>query len=126
MELIETAAAPIPLGHYSQAVKANGFVFLSGQLPLVPGGDEPMAETIEEQTRQTLENLRQILLAAGSSVDRLVSVQIFIPDVELWPPVNRIYEKFMGNHRPARSVVPTRDLHLGAMIEINAIAVTKD
>jgi len=123
MELIESAAAPIPLGHYSQAVKANGFVFVSGQLPLIPGGERRMPEGIEAQARQTLENMRQILLAAGSSVDRLVSVQIFIPDVAMWPPVNRIYEEFMGAHRPARSVIPTRDLHLGALIEINAIAV---
>lgn len=123
MELIQTAAAPIPAGHCSQAVKANGFVFVSGQLPLVPGGERPMSENIDEQTRQTLENLRNILLAAGSSVDRLVSVQIFISDVALWPHVNRVYETFMGAHRPARAVIPTRELHLGAMIEISAVAV---
>jgi 2-iminobutanoate/2-iminopropanoate deaminase len=123
IEPIHTADAPLPAGHYSQAIKANGFVFVSGQLPIVPGEERRMPDTITAQARQCLENLRAILSAAGTTVDQLVSVQLFIPDVSLWGEVNAVYEAFMGDARPARTVVPTRDLHYGALIKLNAIAV---
>ncbi|WP_454689491.1 RidA family protein [Achromobacter aloeverae] len=123
IERIQTPRAPLPAGHYSQAIKANGFIFVAGQLPFAPGPERRMPEGIEAQARQCLENLAAILEAAGSSVDRLTSVQLFIPDVALWGKVNAVYEAFMGEARPARTVVPTRDLHYGALIELNAVAV---
>ena len=123
IESISTDLAPAPLGHYSQAIKSKGFVFVAGQLPIIPGTGTQMPEGIEAQARQTLNNLKNILIAAGSSVEQIVSVQLFIPDVALWPQVNRVYQEFMAAARPARSVIPTRDLHFGALIEINAIAV---
>jgi 2-iminobutanoate/2-iminopropanoate deaminase len=82
-----------------------------------------MPEGIAGQARQCLENLRAILQAAGSSMEHLVSVQVFIPDVSLWGEVNAVYESVMGQARPARTVVPTNALHYGALIELNAVAV---
>lgn len=123
IESIETAGAPLPAGHYSQAIKANGFVFVSGQLPFAPGGPRVLPDGIAAQARQCLENVRAILVAAGTSMENLVSVQIFIPDVSLWAEVNAVYEAVMGKARPARTVVPTTALHYGALIEVNAVAV---
>jgi enamine deaminase RidA (YjgF/YER057c/UK114 family) len=85
-----------------------------------------MPAGIREQARQALENVRRIVEAAGSSIDRILCVNIFVADVESWPSVNEVYEDFMGAHRPARTVVPTGDLHLGALIEINAMAAIAD
>lgn len=123
IERIETPEAPLPGGHYSQATKANGFVFVAGQLPFIPGTERRMAEGIQAQAEQCLRNVDAILRAAGSSRQRIVSVQLFIADVALWGQVNTVYEAFMGDARPARTVVPTRELHYDALIEINAIAV---
>lgn len=127
IEFIETEAAPIPLGHYSQAVVHNDIVYVSGQLPVMPGQGATIAmpEGIEAQTRQALENLRHIVQAAGSGIDRILSVTVYIPDVNLWPGVNAVYAEFMGAHRPARTVVPTAPLHHGALIEIAAIAARR-
>jgi 2-iminobutanoate/2-iminopropanoate deaminase len=122
IEPIFTAHAPSPAGHYSQAVKANGFVFVSAQLPIAPGEERRMPDSIAAQARQCLENLRAILEAAGTRVDLLVNIQIFIPDVSLWGEVNAVYEAFMGDARPARTVVPTRELQYGALIKLNAVA----
>ncbi|WP_440588403.1 RidA family protein [Bordetella genomosp. 11] len=123
IERIETAAAPLPAGHYSQAIKANGFVFVSGQLPFPPGSKRILPDGIAAQARQCLENLQAILDAAGTTLENLVSVQIFIPDVALWAEVNAVYESVMGAARPARTVVPTTALHYGALIEVNAVAL---
>lgn len=122
LHIVATELASAPLGHYSQAMVFNDTVYVSGQLPIIPGTELSMPIGIENQARQTLRNLRMILEAAGSGIDRIVSVNIFIPDVSLWPNVNAVYTEFMGKHRPARTVVPTTPLHLGALIEISAIA----
>jgi 2-iminobutanoate/2-iminopropanoate deaminase len=121
-KFVSTDLAPKPRGHYSQAVVANGVVYVSGQLPLLPGNDVAMPTGIRDQTRQALENVRQILEAAGSSVDRILCVNVFVTDVASWPGVNEVYQEFMGAHRPARTVVPSGDLHFGALVEINAMA----
>ena len=123
MHFIETVNAPLPAGHYSQAVAANGFVFVSGVLPLMPGQPGIIPEGIEAQFRQAFGNLREVLQAAGSSLDKLVNVQIFIPDIGLWPMVNAAYRELMGEHKPARTVVPCGALHYGALIEVNAVAL---
>lgn len=124
MKLIETSDAPLPAGHYSQAVVANGFIFVAGILPIVPGGGRTIPDGVEAQMRQVLANLRAILTAAGSDMHKLTSVQIFVPSVELWAEINAVYSEALGAHRPARTVVPSGPLHYGALVELNAIATT--
>ena len=124
MKLIETGDAPRPAGHYSQAVVANGFVFVAGILPVVPGGERRIPDGIEAQMRQVLTNLRAILTEAGSDMHKLTSVQVFIPSIELWGEVNALYSEALGAHRPARTVIPCGPLHYGALVEVNAIATT--
>ena len=126
MQIIETPNAPIPGGHYSQAIVHNGFAFVAGQLPMVPGATTHVVGTIEEQTEQVLRNIEAVLKAAGSSLDQVVQMTIYVSDMELWGRVNVAYAKVMGDHRPARAVVPVNDLHFGYQIEVQAIgAVTE-
>jgi 2-iminobutanoate/2-iminopropanoate deaminase len=126
METVATNTAPTPAGHYSQAVVHGDLVFVSGQLPIDPRSEENLAVSIEEQTRQALRNMAEILDAAGSGIDRVLKTTVYISDMELWGRVNRVYAEFFGEHRPARAVVPTRDLHFGFTIEIEAIATIKE
>ena len=123
IEHILTEKAPLPRGHYAQATKANGFVFVSGQLPLTGDGTAALAQGLEAQVRQALTNVREVLLAAGTDVGRLLSVQIYVSDIELWPRVNKLYEEFIGYPAPARTVVQCGHLHYGAYIEISAVAL---
>ncbi|MGY6273736.1 RidA family protein [Achromobacter denitrificans] len=129
MELIHTPKATPPAGHYSQAVRANGFVFVSGQLgflpPAAPGERPALAAGAAGQTREALRSVAAILEAAGSSLAAVVSVTVYVPDVALWEEVNLAYEEGFGGHRPARAVVPTRGLHYGALVEISVIALSE-
>lgn len=125
MHKVSSPHAPAPAGHYSQATVAAGLVFVSGQLPLRPPSME-IPEGIEAQLIQAMRNVEQILLAAGTSLAKLVSVQLFITDVGLWPEVNRVYAQLMGESKPARTIVPVGPLHYGALVEINAIAEIAD
>jgi len=121
LQTIQTPLAPAPLGHYAQGVLANGILYVSGQLPFDPAtGTLPLG--IEAQARQVLRNLLAIVEAAGGTRASITQVQVFIPDIAHWPAVNTIYSDVMGDHRPARTVVPTRELHHGALVEVNAIA----
>lgn len=122
MQLISTADAPAPAGHYSQAVVHNGVVYVAGQLAITPGQKEHRVGSITEQTEQTLRNVQAILRAAGSDLDRVLQMTIYISDIALWGEVNATYVRIMGDHRPARAVVPVKDLHYGYQIEIQAIA----
>jgi 2-iminobutanoate/2-iminopropanoate deaminase len=106
-----------PRGHYSQAVTTNGFVFVAGQLPLVAGRDDAVPAGIEAQTRQALSNVSRILEAAGSGLDKLVSVTVYVTDIADWPIVNRIYAEILGDHRPARTVAVSPQLHFGCLVE---------
>jgi 2-iminobutanoate/2-iminopropanoate deaminase len=126
IEHIVTQKAPLPRGHYAQATKANGFVFVSGQLPLVADGSVVLPEGLDAQVRQALSNLREVLLAAGTTPGRLLSVQIYVSDIENWPRVNDLYREFIGDPAPARTVVPCAQLHYGAQVEISAIALCGD
>lgn len=121
---IETPVAPAAGGHYSQAVVHNGIVYVAGQLGFVPGSDERRVGSIEEQTERALENVRAILKAAGSDLNRVLRMTIYISDIELWGPVNEVYKRVMGEHRPARAIVPVKELHYGYQIEIEATAAT--
>lgn len=122
MKTISTPGAPTPAGHYSQAVVHDGLVFVSGQLPIDPATRAPVTGSIEEQTEVVLRNLVAILEAAGSGVDKVLKTTVYVSNIELWGRVNATYAAFFGEHRPARAVVPTRDLHFGCLVEIDAIA----
>ena len=121
---VSTREAPQPAGHYSQAVVEGGFVFVAGQLPLDPvtGAIAGGPDDIETQTRQVLGNVGAILRAAGSGLDRLVSVTVFITSRSQWPAVDRVYTEMLGAHRPARAVIPVPELRPGCLIEVQAIA----
>lgn len=109
-------------GHYVPGMISNGMVFVSGQLPVHHETGSPMAETIEEQTLDALHNVELVLHAAGVTKNDVVLCRLYIPSVEYWDAVNEKYREFFGSHKPARVVVPTRELHNGAMIEIEAVA----
>jgi len=121
---ILTPEAPAPGGHYSQAVVYNGLVFVAGQLAIDPKTGERLTGSIEEQTEQCLKNISAILQAAGSGLSRVLKMTIYISDIELWGAVNSVYARVMAEHRPARAVVPVKDLHYGFKIEIEAVAAT--
>jgi len=123
---IQTENAPIPAGHYSQAVVYNGLVFVAGQLAIDPQTGERKLGSIEEQTEQALKNISEILKAAGSDLKLVLKMTVFVTDIGLWERVNEVYSRVMGDHRPARAVIPTRDLHHGFLIEIEAIAATAE
>lgn len=124
MTFIQTPDAPVPGGHYSQAVVHNGLVYVSGILPITPNGEKLTDSTIAEQTEQILANLDAILRASGSQRGNVLKVTVFISDIDDWSTVNKIYTRFFGEHRPARSVVPVGTLHYGLNIELEAIATT--
>lgn len=122
MRRVVTINAPQPAGHYSQAMVHNDIVYVSGQLPIVPETGEKILGPIEEQTAQALKNLAAILKAAKSNLNRVIKTTVYVSDISLWDRVNAVYKEFFGKHRPARAVVPTRELHFGFQIEIEAIA----
>ena len=122
IKYIQTPAAPTPAGHYSQAVVHNGIVYVSGQLAVNPTTGEKQLGSIEAQTRQVLENVGEILRAANSDLARVLKMTIYIADISLWKAVNAVYAEVMGDARPARAVVPTKELHYGFLIEIEAVA----
>jgi 2-iminobutanoate/2-iminopropanoate deaminase len=124
INIINTPNAPAPGGHYSQAVVCNGLVFVSGQLSIDPRTGEKKLGPIEEQTEQVLKNVSEILKAANSDLSRVLKMTVYVSDISLWGPVNEVYARVMGDHRPARAVIPTRDLHYGFLIEIDAVAAT--
>jgi 2-iminobutanoate/2-iminopropanoate deaminase len=119
---ISTPNAPRPAGHYSQAVVHGDTVYISGQLAIDPQTGEKRLGSIEEQTEQALKNVAEILKAANSDVSQVLKTTVYVSDIALWERVNAVYARFFGEHRPARAVVPTRDLHYGFQIEIEAIA----
>lgn len=126
MDTVQPIEMPVPRGHYSPGVTANGLVFVSGQLPFDPATGALVEGGIEAQTERTLRNVELVLRAAGSALDRVVQMTIYIPDGDLWGAVNETYARVMGSHRPARAVVPISALHYGALIEIQAIALAGD
>ncbi|MGH9842972.1 MAG: RidA family protein [Blastocatellia bacterium] len=119
---VSTPNAPRPAGHYSQAVIHQGLVYVAGQLPIDPATGEKKLGPIEEQAEQVLRNIRAILQAAGSDLHRVLKMTVYISDISLWGKVNEVYAQMLGDHRPARAVVPVKELHHGFQIEIEAIA----
>ena len=112
-----------PGGHYSHAVTANGFVFVAGQLPIAPDGSKLVDAPFEQQAQQTARQCRGGACGAGSAIDRLVQVRVYVTDIASWPAFNTIYAKWIGASRPARAVVPVPELHYGFKIEIEAVAL---
>lgn len=124
---IFTTDAPAPRGFYSQAVQAGPLLFIAGQLPLDLSG-QLCGQTAEEQARAALANVRAVLLAGGADWQNLVQVTVYISDIAHWPPINQVYQELLGHVPvpPARAVVPVKDLHYGALVEIQATAYLPD
>ena len=123
MDIISTEKAPQALGPYSQAIRANGFVFCSGQIPIDPAAGAVVATTAEDQTRQAIVNLRNVLEAAGSGLDKVVKTTVFISDMNDFAVVNGVYAEQFGDTKPARSCVQAARLPKDVKIDIEAIAV---
>jgi reactive intermediate/imine deaminase len=117
---------PKPAGHYSPGVVHNGLVYVSGQLPLDLETREPFTGDIGRQTELALRNVEAVLTEAGSSLDQILQVTIYISDIELWGKVNDAYARVFGGHKPARAIVPVKDLHFDTGIEIQAMAAIKE
>ena len=124
-QVVRTERAPAPFqgAPYSQAIKAAGLVFVSGQLALVPGAKELTGDSIEEQTEQVLQNLRAILEEAGSGLDRLVKTTVFLQRLDDFAGMNEVYSRHVGEQPPARSTVEVAKLPSGALVEIEAVAL---
>ncbi len=126
MEKIQIEGTPIPKGHYSQGIVYNGLIYVSGQLPMNLTTREIENGTIEAQTELALRNVEAVLMAAGSDLNHVLQMTIYVSEMELWDKVNEVYSRILGEHRPARVIVPVNDLHFDTKIEIQAIAAVKD
>ncbi|MFV0480711.1 MAG: RidA family protein [Campylobacteraceae bacterium] len=122
MKIVSTKNAPEAIGPYSQAMIFENLIFTSGQIALKPNG-EFLDENIEEQTKQVLENLSQVLSEAKSSLQKVLKTTIFLSDINDFTKVNEIYGSFFGSHKPARSTVAVKTLPKNAKVEIEAIAI---
>jgi 2-iminobutanoate/2-iminopropanoate deaminase len=121
MKIISTTDAPAPGGHYSQAIEANGFIYVSGMLPTLssPGG---ASDSFDDQTRSALQHCERVLAAADCSFNDVVQCTAYIVGVANWPLFNRVYAEKFGSHKPARAVVPVPELHHGALVELQMVA----
>jgi len=126
MKVIQPENQPVPKGHYSPGIEHHGVVYVSGQLPMDLETRLPFTGDIGVQTELAFRNVDAVLKAAGSDLDHVVQMTIYISDMELWGKVNEVYARVMGDHRPARAIVPVKDLHFGTKIEIQAIAAVID
>jgi reactive intermediate/imine deaminase len=119
---IQPPGSAAPGGHYSHGTVANGFVFVAGQLPIAPDGRKLSDASFADQARQVLANVEAVLRAAGSSIERLVQVRVYVDDVANWPEFNAVYAQWAGASRPSRAVVPIGALHYGLKVEVEAVA----
>ena len=125
-EIIQTENAPAAIGPYSQAVKVNGLVFASGQIPIDPQTGQFVAGGIAEQTEQVLKNLGAVLEAAGSGLDRIVKTTVFLADMQEFGTMNEVYGRFFKDEPPARATVEAARLPRDARVEIEAIALASN
>ena len=123
LETVHTDKAPQAIGPYSQAIKANGFVFVSGQIPIDPESGQLATGTITEQTKLVMRNLTAILEASGSSLDRVVKTTIYLKDMGSFDEVNKAYGEYFSQHKPARATVQVAKLPRNVSIEIDAVAL---
>lgn len=126
MKMISTPNGPTPAGHYSQAVVHGGVVYVAGVLGSDPANPDKDPGGVADQTRQALRNVEAILLAAGSSLDKVVRMIIYASEMEMWDEVNAAYAEVMGDHKPSRAVVPVKNFKGPYVIEIVATAVVDD
>ncbi len=124
-EVISTDAAPAAAGPYSQAIRAGDLVFTAGQLGIDPATGELMGDDVQVQAGRAVANLRAILEAAGSGLNRLVKVTVYLADIADWPAVNEVYAREVPEPFPARSAFAVRDLPKGARVEIEAVATVE-
>ena len=123
MKIIQTENMPKSNGHYSQCIEHQGVLYISGQLPM-DTETKKIPKTIEEQTILVLNNIETILTEAGSNRNSVIQVRIYISNINLWDKVNEEYSKFFTQHKPTRCIIPTCDLHYGALIEIEVTAIS--
>lgn len=116
------ATLAAPGGHYSHFTQAGGLVFISGQLPITPDGRKLADAPFDAQAMQVLDNIGNVLRAAGCGIADLVQVRVYLDDIANWPRFNTLYADWIGDTRPARAIVPTPPLHYGFKIEIEAVA----
>lgn len=121
-EIVSTPSAPKALGPYSQAIKVGSLVFTSGQIPIDPATDSITAVTIEDQTRQVIVNLAEVLKAAGTGLDRVVKTTVFIKDMNDFAALNAVYAELFGANKPARSCVEVARLPKDVKVEIECVA----
>lgn len=124
MKIINHPDIPTPAGHYSPVVEHNGTLYLSGQLPKDREGNIP--EGIRAQARLVFDKMNLLLACAGSDRNHVLSVRIYIPNTAFWGEVNEEFARFFSEHRPARCIVPSRELHYGCSLELEAVAVVRE
>jgi 2-iminobutanoate/2-iminopropanoate deaminase len=123
METIHTDKAPAAIGPYSQAIRSSGFVFVSGQIPIDPQTGEVVSGGFADQARQSLENLKQILIASGTGIEKVVAVDVFMTDIAQFAAFNEVYGTYFSDNKPARVVVEVKGLPKGVMVEVKCIAI---
>ncbi len=121
-EMIETKNAPSPIGPYSQAIRANGFVFVSGQIPVMPDTGSVVEGGVAEQTHQVMKNLSSILNAAGTGLGKVVKTTVFLSNLDHFSEFNQVYGEYFGDAKPARATVQVARLPKEVLVEIDAIA----
>jgi len=122
-EAVQTDRAPKAIGPYEQAIKVDGFLFTAGQIPIDPKTGNIVEGGIAPQTRQVLENLKGVLEAAGSSLDRVIKATVFLKNMADFAAMNEVYAEYFGSSKPARSTVAVAELPRGALIEIDLVAL---
>ena len=123
MKAINTEKAPAAVGAYVQAIATDNLIFTSGQIPLAPATGE-LESDIKKATKRALENIKAIVEEAGSSVDKIIKCNVFLDKIEDFAAFNEVYEEFFGDHKPARSALEVANIPKGAVIEIEAIALS--
>jgi 2-iminobutanoate/2-iminopropanoate deaminase len=122
-EAVQTDKAPKAIGPYEQAIKANGFLYTAGQIPIDPKTGNFVEGGIAAQTRQVLENLKAVLESGGSSLDRVIKATVFLKNMADFAAMNEVYAQYLGDAKPARSTVAVAELPRGALIEIDFVAL---
>ena len=122
MKFIETKEAPAAIGPYSQAIEANGFIYTSGQIALMPDG-KMETRNVEHQTHQVMKNLYYVLEAANAHFNDVIKTTIYLADMNDFDKVNKVYAHYFGTHKPARSTIAVRTLPKNASVEIECIAL---
>ena len=122
-ESVQTDNAPKAIGPYEQAIKANGFIYTAGQIPIDPKTGNFVEGGVTAQTRQVLENLKAVLEAGGSALDRVIKATVFLKNMADFAAMNEVYTQYLGNAKPARSTVAVAELPRGALIEIDLVAL---